>query len=458
MGHYLRATANYTDPEGPGKSVNARTSVTVLADDDGSVTLSETRPAVGDRITATLTDPDGSITNTTWQWASSSDGESGWTDIAGATSATYTVTTGDSGKFLRATANYDDGDGADKNAAAATTLGVGVDDDGSVSLSPSSPTIGETVTATLTDPDGGITGEIWQWASSSDGTSNWTDITLATSRTYTVVAGDLGSYLRATVSYDDAAGAGKGAEEVTAAAVTEDDDGSVTLSPSSPQVGERITAVLSDPDGGVTNRTWQWHISSNGTSSWTIVLGATSSTFDVTETHIGRYLRATASYTDALGAGKSAEAATTAAVSEDDDGTVTLSTRTPEVGSAITATLSDPDRPVTNISWQWEKSSNGSTGWTDIQGATSGSYTPGESDAGIFLRATVSYDDAVGTGKSAQAATSSGVAQMELLSEYDANRNESIERSEAIRAVSDYFDGEISKDDVLAVLVLYFSG
>ena len=108
--------------------------------------------------------------------------------------------------------------------------------------------------------------------------------------------------------------------------------------------------------------------------------------------------------------------------------------------------------------WQWEKSSNGSTGWTDIQGATSASYTPGESDAGIFLRATVSYDDGVGTGKSAQAATSSGVAQMELLSEYDANRNESIERSEAIRAVSDYFDGEISKDDVLAVLVLYFSG
>ena len=156
--------------------------------------------------------------------------------------------------------------------------------------------------------------------------------------------------------------------------------------------------------------------------------------------------------------GKSAEAATTAAVSEDDDGTVTLSTRTPEVGSAITATLTDPDGGVTGATWQWAKSSNGSTGWTDIQGATSGSYTPGRSDAGAFLRATVSYDDAVGTGKSAQAATSSGVAQMELLSEYDANRNESIERSEAIRAVSDYFDGEISKDDVLAVLVLYFSG
>ena len=647
VSHYLRATANYTDPEGPGKSVNARTSSTVLADDDGSVTLSETRPEVGDTITATLTDPDGSITNEEWRWASSSDGASGWTDIAGARSKTYTVTSEDTRKFLRATASYDDGDGADKTAAAATSVGVGVDDDGSVSLSPSSPTVGETVTATLTDPDRGITGAIWQWAASSDGTSNWTDIDGATSATYTVVTADLGDYLRASVIYDDTAGAGKSAEAITAAAITADDDGVVTLSPSSPTVGETVTATLTDPDGGVTRATWQWASSSNGTSNWTniagansatytaaagvlgsylratviyddaagagksaeevtaaaitvdddgsvtlsptgpsdgdrvtarltdpdggvtgvtwtwaispngtsnwvIILSATSATYTPVTTDVGRYLRATASYTDAVGPGKSAEAVTaaaitadddgsvtlsptgpsdgdrvtatltdpdggvtgvtwtwasspnglsgwrdilnatsatytpvttdvgrylratasytdavgpgksanavTAAVSEDDDGMVTLSTRTPEVGSAITATLSDPDGGVTGATWQWEKSSNGSTGWTDIQGATSASYTPGQSDAGIYLRATASYDDAVGTGKSAQAATSSGVAQMELLSEYDANRNESIERSEAIRAVSDYFDGEISKDDVLAVLVLYFSG
>ena len=65
----------------------------------------------------------------------------------------------------------------------------------------------------MSDPDGRITGAIWQWAYSSTGTSNWTDIPLATSRTYTVVADDLGKYLRASVSYDDAAGAGKSAEE-----------------------------------------------------------------------------------------------------------------------------------------------------------------------------------------------------------------------------------------------------
>ena len=237
----------------------------------------------------------------------------------------------------------------------------------------------------------------------------------------------------------------------------EDRDGSVSLSPSSPQFGDRVIATLSDPDGGVTGVTWQWSISSNGTSGWTIVLGATSSTFTIAEVHVGNYLRATASYTDAVASGKSVEAVTTAAVSEDDDGRVTLSTRTPEVGSEITASLSEPDTPVRNVSWQWAKSSNGRTGWTNIDGATLASYTPGRGDAGQFLRATASYDDGVGTGKSAQAVTSSGVAQMALLRTYDSNRNGSIERSEAVDAVSDYFSDEISKDDVLDVLALYFS-
>ena len=458
VGNFLRATASYDDGDGTDKNAEAVTTSAVVEDDDGEVTLSPTGPTVGETVTATLTDPDGGVTRATWQWASSSNGTSNWTSIAGANSATYTVAAGDLGRYLRATVIYDDAAGPGKSSEAITAAAVTEDDDGVVRLSPSSPQVGERITAVLSDPDGRVTGVTWTWAFSSNGTTNWRTIIGANSSTYTTVAADVRSYLRATASYTDAAGPGKSAEAVTTAAVTEDDDGSVTLSETMPTAGDIVTARIDDPDGGVRRVTWQWEMSRNGTSNWVFILNATSNSYTATTANVGSYLRATASYTDSVGPGKSANAVTAAAVAEDDDGMVTLSTRTPEVGSEITATLSDPDRPVTNISWQWEKSSNGSTGWTDIQGATSASYTPGRSDAGAFLRATASYDDAVGTGKSAQAATSSGVAQMELLSEYDASRNGSIERSEAIQAVSDYFNGEISKDDVLAVLVLYFSG
>ena len=39
------------------------------------------------------------------------------------------------------------------------------DEDGMLSLSPPQPVVGSAVTATLTDEDGGITGQNWRWAS-----------------------------------------------------------------------------------------------------------------------------------------------------------------------------------------------------------------------------------------------------------------------------------------------------
>ena len=231
----------------------------------------------------------------------------------------------------------------------------------------------------------------------------------------------------------------------------------MTLSPSSPEVGDTVTATLSDPDGGVMGATWQWASSSNGTTNWIPILGTTSATYTVVEANVGNYLRATANYDDSVGDGKSAEAVTSAAVSEDDDGTVTLSTSEPEVFSAITATLSDPDGGVTNVSWQWAKSSNGST-WTDITGATSATYTLAVSDEGSYLRATASYDDSVGDGKSAEASTSAKVVPLDLIGKYDSNRNGSIERTEAVDAVRDYFNDEITKDEVITILTIYFTG
>ena len=61
----------------------------------------------------------------------------------------------------------------------------------------------------------------------------------------------------------------------------------------------------------------------------------------------------------------------------DQPGTVTLSSTTPEVGVALTATLTDADGGVANESWQWEISPNQTpASWTAISNATTSSYTP----------------------------------------------------------------------------------
>ena len=86
----------------------------------GTVALPSTQPQVGAVLTATLTDPDGSISNLAWQWASSPNGSSNWATISGAASARYTPVDGDVGNYLRAMASYTDGHGAGKSAQAVT--------------------------------------------------------------------------------------------------------------------------------------------------------------------------------------------------------------------------------------------------------------------------------------------------------------------------------------------------
>ena len=92
----------------------------------------------------------------------------------------------------------------------------------------------------------------------------------------------------------------------------------------------------------------------------------------------------------------------------DEAGTVALSTNQPPARAEITAALTDPDEGVTGTVWQWERSSDGNTDWAGI-GTSSPSYTPVDGDVGYHLRATASYTDGHGPGKTAQAASTQAV-------------------------------------------------
>ncbi len=88
----------------------------------------------------------------------------------------------------------------------------------------------------------------------------------------------------------------------------------------------------------------------------------------------------------------------------DEQGTVTLSSAQPQVGTLLFATFDDPDGTTSNESWTWARSTDGSS-WTDISAVLSRFYTPVADDVGNYLRVTVSYDDGHGSGKNAQEST-----------------------------------------------------
>ena len=195
------------------RSLDVRVTVTNV-DEGGTVNLSSpgNEVKVGVQLTAQLDEGDEEVV-TGWQWSSGGSNTGPWTNIFGETNNTYTPVDGDVGNFLRITVTYTDAtfgsDSLSSVTASAVSAASTADNPGSMSLSPSSGLVsGDSVTATLTDPDN-PTNQVWLWQRSANGSTNWSNISGATSASYTTTDADAGNYLRATVTYNDDSGTGQ---------------------------------------------------------------------------------------------------------------------------------------------------------------------------------------------------------------------------------------------------------
>ena len=117
--------------EGADDTATMDVAITVTnVEEGGTVTLNPARPSVGTEITATLEDMD-IVSSKSWQWASSTAMDGTFTNISGATSATYTPVAAVADLWLMATATYTDGLGSDSaymvSSAAVTQLAVNGD-------------------------------------------------------------------------------------------------------------------------------------------------------------------------------------------------------------------------------------------------------------------------------------------------------------------------------------------
>ena len=106
-------------------------------------------------------------------------------------------------------------DGTNGATLPVTVMVVNVDEDGTLTLWASAtealtmaPQVGDTITGAVMDPDGGVTGESWQWARTTTPAmmDSWMDIAGKTNAAYTVTEGDTGYYLRVMATYTDAVG------------------------------------------------------------------------------------------------------------------------------------------------------------------------------------------------------------------------------------------------------------
>jgi hypothetical protein len=341
----------------------------------------------------------GGLGNTyAYQWQSSSDGGATWTNIAGATSPSYQPAVADEGDELRAQVTATN---ADASVSAVSTATRSVQAQPPVSTA--APTVSGSATRSFTLVGtlgfwGGL-GNVfsYQWQRSPDG-STWSSIPGATTPAYTVAVADEGDQLRLLVTATN----GDGTLAVASAATT-----TVQSAPPLDTVPPSLSgAVMRTSTLQATLGTWtgigntysyQWQTSADG-STWTDIPGATASTYTLGTADENTELRAVVTVANPDG---------TLSVATPSSGFVPpappLDDALPVVSGATqrTGTLSAQIgtwEGVGNVyTYQWQRSFDGGSTWTDILGATSPSYTLGLADEGAVLQIEVTAANPDGT-------------------------------------------------------------
>ena len=326
-------TVTATDAQNTSDTVTLTIEVTDV-EHEGTVSLPLTQPRVGSPVQASLSDPDGGVTGTTWQWERSDDGATGWEDIDGARSASYTPGTDDIGEYLRATATYTNTHGPGKTAQSVTSDAVGAVPNTNPEF-PSAPVVRRVAEHTAEGQPigspveaGDADGDPLQYAlSGMDG--NLFGINRSSGQLLTRAALDyeMANEYEVDVSVSDGKDTNAVSDNkvddsvtVTIEVTNVDEPGSVSLLPTQLRAWTVVRATLSDPDGvDLLAVSWQWEESSDKTA-WTRIDGATQADYTPTDSVLGQYLRATAGYTDGQGTGKSAAVVSDNVVGERESG------------------------------------------------------------------------------------------------------------------------------------------
>ena len=210
VGKFLRVSVSYTDAAGYNNSQSSTATAAITNVNDapsGAVTVTGSM-AQGTVLQAanSLTDADG-MGIVVYKWQRSTDGST-WTDIAGASTDSYTLTQADVGKYVHVRATYTDLHGTTETVDSATGTSVANVNDtptGSVSIT-GNLTQGTVLQATNTLDDlDGMGTVTYQWQISSNNI-DWTDIATATNSSFTLTQAQTGKYVQVKASYTDLQG------------------------------------------------------------------------------------------------------------------------------------------------------------------------------------------------------------------------------------------------------------
>ena len=336
LGTTVKVKVSFTDDASNAETLTSNVSVIIARPANTAATgkpgITGTAQ-VGQTLTATVgtsADVDGlpnpflTDVNTSFQWIRVAT-DNTETNIASATASTYTLVAADLGTTIKVKVGFADYYDYDETLTSDATAAVAASTNTPATGAPTitgTAQVGQTLTAGTTAimDANGLTSVsyTYQWIRVDGGTE--TNISGATATTYTLVAADLGTTIKVTVSFTDDA---NNAETLTSDATAAVSAAANTLATGAPtitgtaQVGQTLTAgttAIMDANGLTSvSYTYQWIRVDGGAE--TNISGATATTYTLVAADLGTTIKVTVSFTDDANNPEARTSAATAAVS-----------------------------------------------------------------------------------------------------------------------------------------------
>ena len=443
-----------------GLSASLEVTIDVVdTEDPGEVFLSQRQPQVGREVAATPNDPDGGVRIDRWAWELSDeitvedDGTpsaecldnpettdinvvGGWTAIDEASSAAYTPKQADVGRCLRATVIYTDN--IEDPSGPATHRATGVSE-APVQASRSANAAPQFADQDLNSPGDQSDRTSRKIAENTDPEESIGTPVSAFDEDDTLLIYTLGgadasffSILRNTGQLMTKASLNFEARNRYAVVVTATDPSGasdsigVTINVTNVHDPVHITGVRSaryaengtEPVASFTafdeaGHVIRWSVSGDDRDLFTIDDGVLHfreppNYEDPRSASTSALLSSRNVYRVTVQAAGGTRSVTVTVTDVDEAGVASIDRPQPQVDRPLSVSLRDEDDMVDDQRWQWARSEDGRT-WTDIEGATSPERRPASDDVGMHLRATVTYTDKFGAGKTASAVSANPV-------------------------------------------------
>jgi hypothetical protein len=360
----------------------------------------------------------------TYQWElCNSVGES-CANISGATASTYALGPGDVGDTLRVLVTA-------KNSVSST--GASSAPSGVVAAIPPSNTAAPTITGsavdshTLTATTGSWSGSpplsyAYQWELCNGSGESCANISGATSSTYLLGHGDVGSTLRVKVTASNPGGSVSSTSSATGVVTAlAPSNTSLPSISGTAQDGQTLSASTGSWEGTPTiSYTYQWQTCNSSGENCANISGATSSTYALEHGDVGDTLRVVVTASNAGGSTPATSGASGVVTALAPSNTTAPSiSGTAEEGQTLSASTGswEGTQPIT-YTYQWESCNSMGEGCLDIAGATVSSHTLGAGEVGETLRVVVTATNVAGSASATS--TASGVVTVPTPPSYTA--------------------------------------